>query len=392
MPWHEVSTVDQRLQFVADYQRQIFTMTELCARYGISRQAGYETIARYKASGPAGLAPQSRRPHRSPRGTEPEVVQLIVGLRRRHPSYGAKKLLTILKQRHERGDWPATSTAALILNRQGLITERPRHRRHGVKPVPPTIQPVGPNELWTVDFKGQFRTGDRRYCYPLTLADRFSRYLLDCYGLPGPTEHATRQRFIRAFEIYGLPTAMRSDNGVPFASTGLARLSTLSVWWLRLGIRLDRSRPGHPEENGAHEYMHRVLKRETTRPPAASCAQQQPCFDAFRERYNHERPHEALGQVVPATLYHPSARPLPGRLPAVEYPGHFERRRISEGGTFSWQSQSVFLTRALTDEHVGLEEVDDGIWTIYFCHQPIARFDARAKRVTETHERNGSSA
>jgi putative transposase len=392
MPWQQVSTVDQRLQFVADYQRQVFTMTELCARYGISRQAGYETIARYGRCGAAGLASQSRRPHHSPDATPDEVVHWIVALRRRHPSYGPKKLLAMLKRQHHRAAWPATSTVALILKRQGLITEAPRKRRHGATPVAPLVRPAAPNELWTVDFKGQFRTGDGRYCYPLTVADRFSRFLLDCHGLLRPTELETRQRFTHAFAEYGLPGAIRSDNGVPFASTGLARLSTLSVWWLRLSIRLDRSRPGHPEENGAHEYMHRVLKRETTRPPAATCAQQQPHFDVFRKRYNEERPHEALGQVAPATLYAASSRPLPARLPPVEYPGHFEKRRVSTAGCFSWHSQTLFLTRALADQYVGLEEVDDGIWTVYFCQQPIARFDVRANTISETGERNGATS
>ncbi len=391
MPWDEVSTVDRKLQFVGDHQRQVFTMTELCERYGISRQAGYETLARYAEHGRAGLMPQPRRPHQSPHATPDELVEMIVALRRRRPSYGPKKLLTVLQRRHAGAAWPAVSTVALILKRHHLVTGTPRRERH--HPPTPFVAPyplTAANERWSVDFKGQFRTGDGCYCYPLTLADGFSRYLLDCYGLLGTTERQTRRRFERAFAIYGLPLAIRSDNGVPFASTGFARLSRLSVWWLRLGILWQPIRPGHPEENGAHEYMHRVLKRETARPPAATRARQQARFEAFRTDYNHVRPHESLGQVVPAQRYRPSPRSLPARLPAVEYPGHFEVRRVTDGA-FSWHSQMVFLSRALSGEHIGLEEIDDGLWAVYFCRQAIGRFDERTCTLTETPGRSDSS-
>lgn len=386
MSWHLVSAMDARVQFVTDYQRDMWSMTELCRRYGISRQAGYETITRYHQRGSAGLAPQSRRPEHSPHATTRELVDLVTGVRNRHPSFGPKKLLRVLRRRHRRADWPAASTVALILKREGLIVPRCARPRHPATAAPARLVPAAPNELWSVDFKGQFRTGDHRYCYPLTIADRFSRYLLDCYGMLSPSEAATFVRFRHVFERFGLPDAIRSDNGVPFASTALAGLSHLSVWWLRLGIRLDRIRRGHPEENGAHEYMHRVLKRETARPPAASCTQQQGRFEAFRPTYNHVRPHEGLGQLVPGDLYRPSFRSLPARLPAIEYPGHFEVRRVT-AGSFSWHSQAIFVTHVLNGDPIGLEEVDDGVWTVYFCHQPIGRFDEHVNRVTETHER-----
>ena len=390
MSWHLLSAMDARVQFVADYQRNMFSMTALCRRYGISRQAGYETLERYRTCGAAGLAPQSRRPEHSPSATDDDIVKLIIGLRGRHPSFGPKKLLRVLRQRHRRADWPAASTVALILKREGLIAPHRRRTEHRADVPTAHIVPAAPNELWSVDFKGQFRTADRRYCYPLTIADRFSRYLLDCYGMLAPTEAGTFARFRHVFEVFGLPDAMRSDNGVPFASTALAGLSHLSVWWLRLGIRLDRIRRGHPEENGSHEYMHRVLKRETASPPAPTCHHQQRRFDEFRPFYNYVRPHEALGQVVPGDLYRPSVRSLPGRLPAIEYPGHFEVRRVTYGN-FSWHGHAVFLTHVLNGEPIGLEEIDDGIWTVYFCHQPIGRFDARTNHVTETHEQPGSN-
>lgn len=390
MSWHLVSAMDARVQFVADYQRETWSMTELCRRYGISRQAGYETLARYHTHGAAGLAPQSRRPEHSPSATDDDIVKLITDLRGRHPSFGPKKLLRVLRKRHRRSDWPAASTVALILKREGLIAPRRRHTEHQAQLPTHRIVPAAPNELWSVDFKGQFRTGDHRYCYPLTITDRFSRYLLECYGMLSPSEAGTFARFRRVFEGFGLPAAIRSDNGGPFASTALAGLSHLSVWWLRLGIRLDRIRRGHPEENGAHEYMHRVLKRETARPPARTCGEQQRRFDAFRPTYNEVRPHEALDQAVPGDLYRPSRRSLPARLPPIVYPGHYEVRRVT-AGTFSWHSHTVFLTHVLNGEPVGLEEVDDGIWTVYFSHQPIGRFDERTRQVTETHERTRSA-
>lgn len=386
MSWHLVSAMDARVQFIADYRRQTFSMTELCRRYGISRQAGYETLERYHAHGAAGLAAQSRRPAHSPNATDAERVKLITGLRTRHPSFGPRKLLRVLRRRHRCSQWPAPSTVALILKRAGLITprRRPIAARRPLAPV--RLVPMAPNELWSVDFKGQFRTGDRRYCYPLTIADRFSRYLLECFGMLAPNETGTFARFQRVFEVYGLPDAIRSDNGVPFASTALAGLSHLSVWWLRLGIHLDRIRPGHPEENGGHEYMHRVLKGETARPPAACGGDQQRRFDAWRPIYNHVRPHEAIGQLVPGDLYRPSARSLPAHLPAIEYPGHFEVRRVTDGA-FSWHTRRVFLTHVLTGLPVGFEEIDDGLWTVYFCHQAIGRFDERTHAVTEAPER-----
>jgi putative transposase len=390
MSWHLVSAMDARVQFVTDYQRETFSMTELCRRYGISRQAGYETLERYRKDGAAGLAPRSRRPEHSPSATADEIVKLIKGLRARYPSFGPKKLLRVLRRRHRRSDWPAPSTVALVLKREGLIAPRRRRTEHGVHVPTARIVPAAPNELWSVDFKGQFRTGDHRYCYPLTIADRFSRYLLDCHGMLSPSEAGTFARFRHVFEEFGVPDAIRSDNGVPFASTALAGLSHLSLWWLRLGIRLDRIRRGHPEENGGHEYMHRVLKRETARPPAPTCEQQQVRFEAFRPMYNYIRPHEALGQVVPGDLYRPSFRSLPAQLPVIEYPGHFEVRRVTDGA-FSWHSHRVFLTHVLTGELVGLAEVDDGVWTVYFCHQPIGRFDERTNHVTETHEQAESS-
>jgi hypothetical protein len=231
--------------------------------------------------------------------------------------------------------------------------------------------------VWTTDFKGEFRTGDGWYCYPLTLRDGFSRFVLRCDALLGRTTAATRRRFERAFAEYGLPARIRSDNGGPFASVGLGGLSQLAVWWIRLGIVLERIAPGHPEQNGSHEQFHAVLKADTTRPPAATAAAQQRRFVRFCAEYNHERPHEALGDETPASCYTPSCRSLPTRLPALDYPGHLEVRLVSSNGCVSWKNTPLFLAMPLAGESVAFEEVDEGLWTVRFATVALARYDER---------------
>jgi hypothetical protein len=238
---------------------------------------------------------------------------------------------------------------------------------------------TAPNAVWTTDFKGEFRTGDGVYCYPLTLRDGFSRFVLRCDGLLSRTVAATHQRFARAFAQYGLPDRIRSDNGLPFASPGLAGLSSLSVWWIRLGIIPERIAPGHPEQNGSHEQFHRVLKAETARPPAPNCVAQQTRFRRFVREYNEERPHEALDNQPPVTRYVPSRRPLPQRVPPLDYSGHLELRRVSSNGTVSWRDAPLFLATALAGEYVAFEEVDDGLWTLHFATVALARYDERQR-------------
>jgi hypothetical protein len=231
--------------------------------------------------------------------------------------------------------------------------------------------------VWTIDYKGEFLTGDRRYCYPLTLRDAFSRYVLRCDALTAHTLAVTRPRLEQAFAEYGLPDRIRSDNGPPFGGPGLGRLSTLAVWWIRLGIIPERIEPGCPEQNGSHEQFHAVLKAETARPPAANARAQHQRFRRFCHEYNRERPHEALGQTPPAAHYQRSARPLPRRLPPLEYPGHAEIRRVDQNGYVSWQGAPLFVSVALAREDVAFEEVDDGLWTVQFATLPLARYDAR---------------
>jgi transposase InsO family protein len=304
------------------------------------------------------------------------VAELLCAARIAHPTWGPAKLLDWLRPRHRGIDWPAVSTAGDLLARRGLVRPR-RRRRPSVHPgaVPPTTHAA--NDLWTVDFKGQFRTRDGVYCYPLTLADQHTRYLLACRGLPSTKGVETRAVLERAFRTYGLPRAIRSDNGVPFATTGVHGLSQLNVWWLRLGIVHQRILPGQPQQNGAHERMHKTLKAEACRPPQAHARAQQRRFDAFRHEYNAERPHSALGGHPPGSQYVRSLRPYPARLPALEYSGHYLVKRVTNAGTFRFKDRLLFIANALKQHHIGLEESDDGIWSIYLGPVLLARLNER---------------
>jgi len=381
MPWPTRLPVDLRHEFVRAWLRGGSTMTALCEQFGVSRKCGYKWVERYDAEGRAGLVDRSRRPHHSPRATAPELVAALCAARRQHPTWSARKLLARLRTGAPDAPWPTRSTACDLLKRQGLV--RARRRRDRVRaPAAPLAPITAPNVVWTTDFKGEFRTGDHVYCYPFTLRDGFSRLVLRCDGLPSKHRRGVRRGFERAFAEFGLPERIRSDNGGPFAAPGLTRLSHLSVWWVRLGIMPERIALGHPEQNGSHEQFHRVLKAETTRPPAANLAAQHRRFQRFRREYNEVRPHEALGDRCPIDCYTPSPRPLPRQLPPVNYPGHYEVRRVSSCGTVSWRDRALYLTEVLAGEPVGFEEVDDAIWIVWFGSLRVARFDARTRTLT----------
>ena len=379
MPWRETSPMEQRLEFIREYQTELFTMTELAAQYGISRKTAYKWLERYDADGVEGLHDHSRRPHESPHATDPDLVERVIAVRRRHPRWGAKKLLAVAARQDPDAAWPSRSTVCTWLKQRGLVRPQRRRAPSVHAPAAPLAPATRVNEMWTTDFKGEFRTGDGAYCYPLTLRDGFSRFVLRCDGFLSRSTAATRDRFERAFREYGLPDRIRSDNGGPFASPGLGGLSSLSVWWIRLGIIPDRIAPGHPEQNGSHEQFHSVLKAHTARPPAPNCAAQQQRFRRFVREYNEERPHEALDDQPPASCYAPARRSLPGRVPPVDYPGHMEVRFVSSNGCISWKSAPLFVASPLAGEHIALEEVDDGWWTLYFATVPLARFDERRR-------------
>jgi putative transposase len=357
MPWSE-NTQMSRERFVAEFDSCLYTMTELCERHGISRKTGYKWAERGAGEGVDGLKDRSRAPHHRPSQTSSEVADRLVELRRKYPTWGPRKLSAWLQKHEPETVWPAASTIGGILKREGLVESS---RRRSSRPRPAVRQrteATTANEVWTSDFKGQFRTGDGLLCYPLTVVDSFSRFVLVVHGLPSVSGDGAWPSYERAFREYGLPLVMRTDNGAPFSSsTAIAGLSRLSVRWLKLGIGLERTAPAHPEQNGRHERMHRTLKAETARPPAADGSSQQDRFDQFRHDYNEQRPHEALGQRTPIELYEPTIRPYPKRIPKPEYPGHYEVRYVHQGGEIKWQGGYLFLTEALRGEHVGLEGV-----------------------------------
>jgi transposase InsO family protein len=377
MPWKEVNPMQQRILFIADYLREVSSLTGLCAHYGISRKTGYKWLQRFEQSGLDGLAEQSRKPVTCPAQTPYRIQQAIIELRQQFQCVpGAKKLQALLVQRYPSEIIPSTSTIYNILNRAGLVASRRRKRR--VAPYPQPFAPVKQmNEVWSVDYKGQFKLRNGQWCYPLTVMEHKSRYLCACDALKGPRLKETQAAFIRIFREYGLPVRMRSDNGVPFASTARGGLSQLSLWWIRLGILPERIEPGKPQQNGRHERMHRTLKQAATRPPSKSMRSQQQRFDAFCEEYNHQRPHEALQQQTPASQYTPSARQYPERLPELQYPDYFDVRKVSTNGVVYWRNKLVYVSHLLKDEIVGLEEIEDGLWQVYFGPVTIGQFNER---------------
>jgi putative transposase len=376
MPWLETSPMEQRERFIRDHRLDLYAMAELCQRYGISRKTGYKWLARFDEAGRRGLGDRSRAPHHCPHRISAELARLICDARRQHPRWGPRKLLDWLAPRYPIFVWPAVSTAGDLLARAGLVKKR-RRRRHYQHPgvVPATT--TQPNDLWTADFKGHFRTRDGIYCYPLTIADQHTRYLLACHGLLSTKGHGVRPVFERLFRAVGVPRAIRTDNGVPFATTGIHGLSQLNVWWLRLGIQHQRILPAQPQQNGAHERMHKTLKGEAIRPPRATLAAQQRAFNDVRRLYNDERPHQALQGRTPASLYRPSPREYPGALPPLEYPGHFIVKRVTNAGTIRFKRRLLFIANALKQHPIGLEEVADGIWSIHFARVLLGRLDER---------------
>jgi putative transposase len=386
MPWRDSSPMNLKTQFIADYLRQTLSISELCRNYHISRKTGYKWIDRYLMHGPQGLEERSRRPSTSPRQTPDHVVAAILEARRRHPSWGAKKLLSILCTRHPRWPWPARSTVCDILSRHGFVPKKRKRRVIG-HPGKPTSSIDAPNDVWSADFKGHFKTGDGHYCYPLTITDGYSRFLLSCQALSSTSVAEAKPVFMRVFKEFGLPRRIRTDNGVPFATNTLARLSQLSAWWVRLGILPEFIEPGKPQQNGRHERMHRTLKAETTRPPGANLRAQQQKFNHFRDEFNHERPHEALDMRTPAACYEPSPRAMPHKPPPFEYPDRFEVRYVSANGGIRWNRQWVNVSTTCAGEYVGLEEIDDGVWNVYFGPLKLGRLLERHMRIEDAYGR-----
>ena len=377
MPWKACSAMDERLRFVARLLDGE-AMSDVCREFGISRKTGYKLLSRYRDEGSAALTDRSRRPVRYANQLPPQIEGLIVSLKRGKPHWGARKIRELLVRRLP-GDLrvPAQSTIHAVLDRHGLVSRlgRRRNRAQGT----PLSTGAHPNDLWCADFKGEFRLGNTRYCYPLTVTDHASRYLLLCEALDSVCEEPAIAAFQRLFAERGLPDAIRSDNGVPFASpNALFNLSRLSVWWLRLGIAIERIKPGKPQQNGRHERMHLTLKRETTRPPGMNSLQQQARFDTFVEEFNTERPHEALDMRPPAELYTPSSKPYFG-LPDLQYPLHDREYTVTACGRICMHRKKINVSTVLAGQKLGLKEVDDGIWLISFMHYDLGYIDLEQK-------------
>ena len=380
MPWKEMSTMDQRLQFIVDYLSGHYTKKALCMSYGISRPTGDKWIERFHLEGRKGFREHSRRPRGHPRTTPPEIVERIIETKLLHQSFGPKKVMDRLRAVEPDRRWPADSTAGKILKRNHLVQTRRRRRR--VPPDPRAlVECQAPAQSWSADFKGDVALANGKRCYPLTITDNHSRFILQCRALSTTTTAAVKPWFEWVFRQQGLPETLRTDNGAPFASVAAGGLSQLSKWWIRLGIRPERIRPAKPSENGRHERMHRSLKEAVMCPPARTLAAQQRRFDAFMEEFNGQRSHEALGRQTPASVHQPSPRPYPQRLPEVEYPSGVTVRRVRRTGEFKWRGQLIYLSTVLAKEPIGLVPCDNDRWEIRYSFHPLGVLDESTQTI-----------
>jgi len=386
MPWKVKEPMDERVRLIADWRSGNYSITELSVIYGVSRKAIYKWTTRYNEHGIDGLKEQSRAPLSHPNQTKAEVVQGLIKEKLDHGNWGPKKLLRHLQRSRPEVQWPSVCTVEKWFRMYGLVKERKRRKR-----VPPYSEPFlecdVPNKVWSADFKGQFRMGDSTWCYPLTLSDNMSRYLLMCRGVGSPCYGDTQKWFEWAFRKYGLPAAIRTDNGIPFAGRGITGLSRLSVWWIRLGIRPERIECGKPQQNGRHERMHRTLKEETATPAMSDMNQQQMRFEEFRREYNNERPHEALGMKTPSSVYEASSMRYPEKVLEPQYDEGVDVRRVRDGGEISFRGNYYFLSEVLSGERVGLTELYDGRHEVRFSFHPIGIIDLKEMKVRPTQKK-----
>jgi len=372
--------MSERIGLIRDYLSGDFGISDLAQEYEVSRKTIYKWVERFEREGWPGLEDASRAPRRHPNAVAERIEKAVLELKARKPLWGAPKLRAKLVEQIEK--CPAESTLSEILRRHGL-SHRAKRRRRATPSKAPLSECRQCNQVWSADFKGWFRTGDGRKCTPLTISDNYSRFLLCCQSVEQEVEELTvRPLFIKTFREYGMAESLRTDNGTPFASTGLGGLSALSVWWVRLGIKLERIEPGCPEQNGRHERMHRTLKEAAAKPPKADLASQQRAFDRFRQEYNHERPHEALGQRPPASLYRASPRCYPERLPEPRgYPEDWQKRQVRKGGQIKWKGRDVSVGAALWGQEIGLKPAGEGLWAVYFESLELGIFDERTGRI-----------
>lgn len=383
VPWRTTDLMAIREEFVKQALTGQYPVAALCNAYGISEKTGHKWLNRFKEEGRPGLSDRSHAPHDTPHKMSLEVRREILALRAQHPTWGPKKLKVVLRRRLPEKQWPAASSIGELLRREGCVKLARRKNSAVGLPIDSGLSAArAPNDVWSTDFKGEFRVLSGELCYPLTAQDVLSRYVIGTTALSSTAGVPVQITFTRHFEEYGLPLVIRSDNGVPFASpSAIGRLSRLSVWWIRLGIRPERIEVGQPQQNGTHERMHKTLKAETTRPPGSNLADQQRRFDQFRHEFNSERPHESLDQETPASRYTASPRIFPPRLPEMVYPAHFDVRTVSGSGAINFRSRRFQLSTALTNEEIGLEETDEDMWTVSFgplmlgtLHYPSSTF------------------
>jgi transposase InsO family protein len=376
MPWNARTALEQRREFVQEWQLEQDDFAELCRRYGISRQTGYKWVGRFEAQGAAGLEELSRAPRKSPQAMSAEVAAGVIELRQQHPRWGPRKLRVYLENHNPGQHWPATSSIGSLLQREGLAQARRLRRR-----TPPYNEPLAhakaPNQVWCADFKGWFVCGNGERCDPLTISDAFSRYLLRCRAVEKMDGVHVHGIFEAVFRECGMPEAIRTDNGPPFAAPTPAGLSRLAMWWLRLGIRHERIAPGRPDQNGRHERMHQTLKQETATPPARNLRQQQEAFIRFQDEYNRQRPHEALAYRTPASLYVASTRCYPARLPELEYPESTKLRQVADNGLLGWKNRRVFVSKLMGGEYVGLLPIEEAFYEVYYGKVLLGWFDEK---------------
>ena len=380
MPWEETNTMTERMKFISDFENGEETLAELCRQYGIQRRIGYKWLKRFDELGPAGLSDRARAPRTHPNQTPDKMVRRILKVRGDHPLWGPAKIEAKLAMQYPHDKPPVASTIGEILKHEGLTRPRKKRRRTPLHDKP-LAHAEASNDVLSMDFKGWFCTADGERIDPLTVVDNYSRYALCCQALDKCDGDHVQAVLARMFREYGLPRAMRSDNGAPFASHAIAGLSRLSVWLIKLGITVERIPPATPSANGRQERFHLTLQQHTAEPPQATRRAQQREFRRFCHEYNEERPHQALGQRTPASVYRPSLREYPARLPAVEYPTAYERRKVGKIGEIYWRGNRLFVSEVLTGEQVGLEAIDDGIYRVWFGPLELGRFDERKRKI-----------
>ena len=380
MPWNETCAMREKNAFIDAWLSGEFTMSQLCERFTVSRPTGYAIVQRFEQEGRLGLEPRSRAPHAHPNATDAALMERVVALKQRYPRWGPVTLREYLMRERPDCPWPAASTIGAMLAGRGLVVPRRKRAR-----TPPYSQPfakvAAANDVWSIDFKGHFSLGDARICYPLTISDNYSRYLLCCQGMLDPRHAPVQACLERAFRDYGLPQALRSDNGPPFASVAVGGLSRLAIWCIKLGVMPERIAPGKPQQNGRHERMHRTLKAYTATPPKANLRAQQRAFERFCREYNECRPHRSLAGQRPNDAYRPSPRAFPERLPEVIYPDHYQLRKVRSNGHIKWNGNDIYIAKKLVGETVGLLPLEHDQWQLHFGPVRLGLLDARRNKI-----------